>query len=134
MVKDINYNFNEKLVVYIISSVVGVVLITLALLLAAAVCLSADMGETYDSVLSGVCIGVGTLVAGFVASKKIRTGGIINGLICAVAIYLLIFLLSLVINGGPITLATLYHCLIAILCGAIGGVLGVNSSRKRKLI
>ena len=134
MGKEINYKFNEKLVIYIISSVAGVILITLALLFAAAVCLSSDLGETCDSVISGVCIGLGTLVAGFISSKKIGSGGILGGLICSAIIYLLIFIISLIMGGGPVTPITLYHFLIAILCGAIGGVLGVNSSRKRKLI
>lgn len=126
MNKEIKYNFGEKAVIYIISSVVGIVCAAVSVFIAAGVALAVDMPEGYMSPLSAVCAGIGTLISGFLASKKIRSGGVINGLICGGILYLLILFLSLFISENGFSLVTLYHLLITVISAVIGGVLGVG--------
>lgn len=133
MNKEIKYNYSEKTVIYIISAVVGVIFIALSVLLSAGMMMAADMPESYASPISGICVGVGALVSGFLASKKIKSGGIINGLICGGIIYLLILFFSLFISENGFSFNTLYHSLITIISAAIGGILGVNAKNRRKI-
>lgn len=134
MNKEIKYNYGEKAVIYIISAVVGIIFTALTMLIAAGITLAADMPESYSSPISGICAGVGALAAGFLASKKIRSGGVINGLICGGILYLLILFFSLFISENGFSFVTLYHSLITVLSAAIGGILGVNAAGKRKII
>lgn len=134
MGKEIKYNLSEKAVIYGLSVLVGVIVSVLSLLLSAGLCLAADLSELASSTLSSVCAGTGAFVAGFIASKKIGKGGIINGLSCGGLLYLLILFLSLFISEGGFTLITLFHSLVTLLSAAIGGVLGVNSNSKRRMI
>ena len=128
------YNISEKAVIYIISSIIGAVITVVSLLGFSGIALVCDLDENMSSVMSGICIGLGTLTAGFLSSKKIKSGGIVNGAVCGAIIYVLIFAISLILSETGFSMITVYHLLIALLASAIGGIMGVNSSSKRKLI
>lgn len=134
MSKENKYNISEKIVIYIIASIVGAVITVGAIFLAAAVCLACDLPEEFSSTISVVCMGIGTFFAGFLASKKIGSAGMINGAVCGMLIYLVVFFVSLILSNSGFSMITVYHLLIAVLAAAIGGVIGVNSSWGRKLI
>lgn len=134
MSEEIKYNLAERLVVYAISVIVGIVAVTLTMFLAASICLALDMSDNFSSLVSGICLGVGAVVSGFLTGKKIKCGGIINGIFCGIIMYLIVFFLSLFISENGFTIVTLSHSLITVISSAIGGVLGVNTSSKRKVI
>ncbi|MBO5200564.1 MAG: TIGR04086 family membrane protein [Clostridia bacterium] len=134
MNKESNYNFAERLVVCALATLLGALVITAAMLLSAALMLYFDLSEGFASPISGVCMGIGTFVSGLVAARKIKTGGIVNGSICGIMIYLLIFVISMIISPSAPTLISLYHGIIALLSSAIGGMIGVNLSSSKKLI
>lgn len=134
MSNESKYNISEKWVIYIISSIVGVFVIVCSLLAFAGFCLYADLAEPFSSPLASVSAGIGAFVAGFLASKKIGYGGIINGAMCALFIFALILVVSAIIMPRAISVMSLYHVIIMILSGAIGGIVGANISVKRKII
>lgn len=128
------YNFAEKTVIYVIATIVGIVVVALALFISSWICLAIDMSDSYSSLISGVCLGIGAMTSGFLSAKKIKTGGIINGGICGLIMYLMVFVLSLFISDNGFSTVTVSHSLIAIISAAIGGILGVNTSTRRKII
>lgn len=134
MKEEIKYNFAEKTVIYSISVIVGVLLMLVALLGAAALCLATDMSESFSTLVSGICLGLGSIFAGYISSKKIGYSGILNGMFCGLFIYLIIFLFSLFLSEKGFSIVSLSHFLISLISASIGGILGVNSSHKRKLI
>ena len=134
MNEEIKYNLAERLVVYAISVIVGIVAVTLTMFLAASICLALDMSDNFSSLVSGICLGVGALVSGFLSGKKIKSGGLINGMSCGIIMYLIVFFLSLFISDNGFTMVTLSHSLITVISSAIGGILGVNASHKRKIV
>lgn len=134
MSKEIKYNMTERVVIYLLSVLAGIFFIVASMLLLSGLMLATDMSESYCSVLSGVSSGVGGLVAGFLASKKIKSGGIINGLICGAIIYAFILFFSLFLSDKGFSLITVYHSLITVISSIIGGILGVNSAHKRKIV
>ena len=134
MREEIKYNAAEKLVIYALSVVVGCIAVIISLFIAASFCLAIDMSDNYSTLISGVCLGSGGLVSGFLACKKIRSGGIINGGLCGLLLYFLIFVLSLFISENGFSTVSISHSIISIVSSGIGGVLGVNLSQKRKII
>ena len=67
--------------------------------------------------------GISILVGSFFATRKVGKNGIIKGVSVG-----LIYIVSSVVNGGnfALTIGSIIMILIGILCGAIGGIIGVN--------
>lgn len=72
--------------------------------------------------------GISILVGSFFATKKVGKNGIIKGIAVGLIYILLIYLISSILNGGnfALTMGSVIMILIGILCGAIGGIIGVN--------
>ena len=73
---------------------------------------------------------IGALAAGLVCAKLNREKGLICGLICAAVLFAVWYLCGALIFGGEIGAAGIFRLVFLLLCGAIGGVLGVNSKKK----
>ncbi|MBR2489460.1 MAG: TIGR04086 family membrane protein [Clostridia bacterium] len=134
MSREIKYNLSEKSVIYGLSLLVGIIFSIASMLLAAALCLATDMSEELSSPISALCVGTGALVSGFLSSRKLKSGGLINGAICGLVLYALIFFFSLIFSESGFSFVSLYHALITIISAMIGGVLGVLSAAKKKVI
>ena len=72
--------------------------------------------------------GISILVGSFFATRKVEKNGIIKGVSVGLIYILLIYIVSSVVNGGnfALTIGSIIMILIGILCGAIGGIIGVN--------
>ncbi len=131
---EIKYNLNEKLVIYGLSLLVGIILVIASMFLASLLCLAADLPESLSSPISALCVGVGAFSSGFLASKKIKSGGVLNGAVCGVILYALVFLLSLIFSENGFSAISVLHLLIILISAMIGGILGVGAAAKRKYI
>lgn len=72
--------------------------------------------------------GISILAGSFFATKKVGKNGIIKGIGVGIIYILLIYVISSIVNGGnfTLTIGSVIMILIGILCGAIGGIIGVN--------
>ena len=72
--------------------------------------------------------GISILAGSFFATKKVGKNGIIKGIGVGLIYILLIYVISSIVNGGnfTLTIGSVIMILIGILCGAIGGIIGVN--------
>ena len=72
--------------------------------------------------------GISILAGSFFATRKVGKNGIIKGIGVGLIYILLIYLISSIVNGGnfALTMGSIIMILIGILCGAIGGIIGVN--------
>lgn len=72
--------------------------------------------------------GISILAGSFFATRKVGKNGIIKGIAVGLIYILLIYLTSSIANGGnfALTIGSIIMILIGILCGAIGGIIGVN--------
>lgn len=134
MKRETKYNIYERGVILALSAIVGIIVSVLAVFLAAALCLTLDLGEGVSSGVSGVCLGIGAITSGFIAAKKIKINGVINGLICGIIIYALIMIISLFVSDNGFSMNSVYHLLVTALSSACGGLLGVLSSERKKII
>lgn len=124
------YSKNELIIIYLISSFIGIATVFLAMLLASIISVVFEINLIYLSTISSICLAIGSFFAGYFSGKKIKYGGIVNGLIVSLIIFLFVFLISLIINPTAITFITLIHLVITILSAVIGGIFGVNNTKK----
>ena len=97
----------------------------------AALMFFAELDKNLSTVLATVSVAIGTLVASFYAAKKIGSRGYLTGLSVGGATFIIITLISLVIDGGSITFNTLFHFIIIMLSALIGGICGVNKKANK---
>lgn len=72
--------------------------------------------------------GISILAGSFFATRKVGKNGIIKGIAVGLIYIFFIYLTSSLVNGGnfALTIGSIIMILIGILCGAIGGIIGVN--------
>ena len=72
--------------------------------------------------------GISILAGSFFATRKVGKNGIIKGIAVGLIYILLIYLISSIFNNGNFTLdlGSVIMILTGIICGAIGGIMGVN--------
>ncbi len=72
--------------------------------------------------------GISILVGSFFATRKIKKNGIIKGIAVGLIYIMLLYLISSVVNNANFALksGSIVMISIGILCGAIGGIIGVN--------
>ena len=127
--KDIN-----KYILAIKSSIIGIVVTAIFILLFAVIMYITEMPYEYSSILGTVSIALGTFAAAFYTAKKIGNKGFLIGLIVGGITFLLVTLISMIADKGPLTTNTLFHFIIILLSSLIGGIIGVNKGQNRKYI
>ena len=90
-----------------------------------------EMENKYSPVLGSIAIALGSFVGSYYLSAKKGNNGYIYGLSDGFATFLIVSLVGLIINKGNITLNTLFHLVITVLAGVIGGICGVNRKDKK---
>ena len=106
----------------LVGACMGAVVCLLLLLLMAAVIAAVDVPKAAITPLAVVASAVGAFVGGIVAAKIAKEKGLLFGAACG----LILFVLVLKEVRGSFAVAKLF---ILIGCGAIGGILGVNSRK-----
>ena len=77
------------------------------------------------------CISVA--LSGFMAARGTGKGGLLNGVISGVIYTVMLYLAGGLINGNiSFNTATIVALILGIICGGAGGVLGVNTKRRRR--
>lgn len=129
-----NDDFRSNLKNYIIGLVLGSVSTLLLMLLCAFIIVFAELDRAMSEPLATVCVAIGTVIAAFYSSYKIGNKGFVTGLIIAIIFFMIITAISLLIDGSGFSLNSVFHLVIILLSGLIGGVLGVNRKTNKKYI
>jgi len=137
--------------VYIVSVVLGAIASGTALILFSLLVFILRLPVTQSGIFSLLAFGIGCLVAGFTAGAMKRQGGLGAGIRAALLFTVPVIVIGFVLGGfaseatpavaeaadaaregappAAITgVSSLNRIIIAILCGAIGGVFGVNKN------
>ena len=72
--------------------------------------------------------GISILAGSFFATRKVGKNGILKGITVGLIYILLIYFISSIVNNGNFSfnLGSIIMILAGIICGAIGGIIGVN--------
>lgn len=128
--KSNSFSTYKKLVKpFVLGGIFGMSVTALLLIaFAVAMCLL-ELPEGIQGVLSTFSLGVGCIVDGYVLGKILRHNGLFKGCQAGLIIFGLCLLISIITGSfcGEMILGKLFVCTI---CGAMGGVFGVNSKVK----
>ena len=117
---------------WVVGMSVGAAVCFLLLLLMAALMTLRDIPQGALPWMVNIAGGLGALAAGFVAAKKRKQQGMMVGAACGGTLFLLLLLAGMIAGSG-FTSASLVKLAVFLLMSAIGGVLGVNQEKKRKI-
>lgn len=135
MGKDALYGKDKKgYLIYILGFVIGIVVTAVFITLFAVIMYLSGSAFKYAPVFATVSVAIGSLTAAFFTAKKRGSHGLIIGAVIGGITFILITLISLIINRGGVTVNTLFHFIIIMLSSLIGGVIGVNKGKSHKYI
>ncbi len=121
----------ETAVIYLISVAIGFLITFIFMLGFALISVIADLSDSFATPFASVSAAIGCLASAYFASRRIGSGGLMNGVICGGVIFAITLLISLWLDDGGITLNTLFNFIIMFLSAIIGGVWGVNRKQKQ---
>ena len=112
----------------IIFGVLSAVLITAVLLCLSAVVLNMMPSIPYGitDYLTTAAAGLGALTGSYIASAITRNRGLIIGLLCGFIMLVIIIAIGLSNGGNDVSVMTAIRSAVLLICGAVGGILGVN--------
>lgn len=77
---------------------------------------------------------ISVFIGGFVAALKNKKSGMLTGVFTGLAVFAVLFVLSMIFRNGDtefFSLKTLLTLISILLAGMLGGVVGVNIKRRR---
>lgn len=93
-----------------------------------------DMPQSAAMPIALIAAGIGAFIGGVASARSMKEQGLIIGALTGLAVFAVTFIVSLFVGSGSFTAFTQMRFIIMTLAGALGGILGVNSSAKRKMI
>ena len=100
------------------------------LLLFSALCVASDAAFAFITPLAFFSVAVSAAVGGFTAGKLARRQGWLLGLLCGLLLWVLSSLVGGLCVGALFGARTLWRLLLCAICGAVGGITGVNTRRR----
>jgi len=92
-----------------------------------------SLSEDMIPVISLSCVVVSVAIGGMTAAKTADSKGYLKGSLCGVTYILVLYIVaSLVSEKFVFTSHTALLFIIGVTVGALGGIIGINSGRKRK--
>ncbi len=89
--------------------------------------------DTTVRIIANVVTALGTLVAGFMAGRHFSGKGIFFGAGCGIIYTILLWIVGNIFSGSINPGASFFTALlIGILCGAVGGISGINTKHTRR--
>lgn len=115
-------------------TVLGIVVTLVAALLFSLVLLVKDFPSSVSMILALVALGAGVYIAGYTAAKLNGEKGILYGLSSGLLQFLLFVLLSVCLNCDNFGMLFFIKLGLVLVLSALGGIIGVNSAAKRKIV
>ncbi|MEE1005721.1 MAG: TIGR04086 family membrane protein [Acutalibacteraceae bacterium] len=135
MGKDALYGKDKKgYLSYILGFIIGAAVTAVFIVLFALIMYLSGAAFKYAPVFATLSVALGCFAAAFFTAKRQGSKGLFAGTVVGGIAFMLITLVSLIVNSGGITLNTLFHFIIIMLSSLIGGILGVNKGKSHKYI
>ena len=118
----------------IIGVAIGIATVLVSMFIFAAIIYFFGIDRAFTVPLSTLSLGLGSFAAAFFVSKKIGNKGYLTGTAVGLITFAAVTVISLIVNRTGLTVNTLFHFIIIVLASAIGGIIGVNKGKGKKLI
>jgi len=117
----------------LISVLAGAVVCVILLVLFAFVLSAQNIPQALVSPMATVAVSIGGLASGYICAKMMRENGLVYGLLCGGLLAVLLLLGSFGIGDNGLGVPALFKIIFILLCGMLGGVLGVNTRKRRRV-
>ena len=121
----------RNLILWAKTAVLEIIVTAIFIFAFSAIMYFSNLSNELSPVLATISVASGVLVAAFYAAKKVGSKGYLVGLAVGGITFLIILLISLVVDSGGITINTVFHLIIIMLAALIGGISGVNKRGKK---
>lgn len=118
----------------ILGALVGLALIILILSLMALIMSFGILPIKVSPLLSSISVAIGAFLGGIFAAKKMQKNGLLIGSATGGILFIIFSLISLLAFKSAPGGATLIRGIIFIISASVGGIIGVGSDEKRKII
>lgn len=129
MKKDVSGK-QESLFFWLKTALIEIAVTLVFIAVFAAVMYFFELNKNMSTVFATLSVAIGSLTAAFSAAKKVGCKGYLIGLIVGGITFVLIALISFIVDDGALTFNTLFHLIIIMLSSLIGGIMGVNKKGK----
>ena len=119
---------------YLFGAFLGIAVSIILMLLSAFLILKLDLDRAFCAPIATVCVSLGAFVASFYNAFKLGGKGYIVGLVTGGTVFLAILIISMIVSENGFSVNTLFHFIIMMLSGLIGGIWGVNRKLNKKYI
>ena len=126
-----NLSKDNKWILIIKSAVMLIISSAIFMALFSALMYFLELDKDYSPIFATVSVAIGCFLTAYFTSGKIGQKGLITGLITGLSVFILITVISLIVDKGTVTSNTLFHFIIFVLSSLIGGVIGVNKKSKK---
>ncbi len=112
---------------------IGVAFLTtvITLIIVALLLSFSDVNESIEEPAIMIISALSGLLGGFMASRKIHKNGILNGGIIGISYFLILYLISSILNWNfVLSVKSIVMILVGVACAIAGGILGVNIQKK----
>lgn len=117
----------------ILGAIVFIITGFAAILLFAALIFFTEIGERLAPLFATLSVATGIFVSSYFIAKQTAKKGFLIGAIVGFTVFILTAIISFIVDDGAVTSNTLFHLVIFILSGLIGGIIGVNKPKKKYL-
>lgn len=121
----------RNLILWAKTAILEIIVTAIFIFAFSAIMYFSNLSNELSPVLATISVASGVLVAAFYAAKKVGSKGYLVGLAVGGTTFLIILLISLVVDSGGITINTVFHLIIVMLAALIGGISGVNKRGKK---
>lgn len=115
-----------------ISVLLGAIVSVVILVLLSIVLSSRSVPQSMINPMASFAMSVGAFISGFCCSKVMRKSGLMCGLVCGFIFSVVILACSVVVPDNGLGLGALIKTMLMLFSAMIGGVIGVNTGKRRK--
>lgn len=115
----------------LIGAIISCLVITVLLIVTSFVL--AQTGNVPTDILNVIIFvldGIGVFCGSYIALRIIKAGGLAWGIISGFIFFLIILIAGFISSTETLSSNTFFKLLISVICGALGGVFGVNKKKK----
>ncbi len=115
----------------VLSVVFGIATILICLMGFAFILSRINAPAALVSVLATAALGIGGYFGGYMCARKRHKNGMLMGVLCGVAIFMVVLIIGTVFAKAALGISSAGKLFLTMLCGAVGGIVGVNTKKHR---
>jgi len=115
-----------------VSVVLGALVCVVLLLLFSVVISAGSVPQSAIDPMAVLAVSAGAFASGLSCAKIVKRNGLVCGLCCGVIFSVIVLICSLAVPGGGLGLGALLKTMLMVFSAMLGGVVGINTRRRRR--